>query len=429
MLIILSVLMLVCFIFCLMTKRLSALTALIVIPTIFALLGGFYAHMGKFVLDGIRIVAPNGVMLIFAMLYFMVMTEAGMFDPLVNKVVKAVHGDPVKVFLGTVLLAFIVALDGDGATIYIIVLSAFLPIYQRLGLSLPMVCCLLLQVAGLGNIVPWGGPTARAATAMHVEVSDMFVPMIPALLACVAWTFVLAWIFGRRERTRLGDQLLSKVECAPDTQERGRGTITFYFNWLLTVFLIVGLCVEILPLSYLFMLAACIALIVNFPDLTAQKEQLEKHAPPILAVSSLIFAAGVFTGLFTGTGMVDAVGTALLKVIPDSMGPLLAPLTALLSIPMTWLVSNDVFYFGVLPVLADTAKHHGISGIEMARASLVGQPVHILSPLVASTYLVVSMLKLDYAENQRFTFKWSLINCFILLAMSLLMGLFPFTAT
>lgn len=428
MLIVLSILMLVCFIFCLMTRRLSALTALIVIPTIFALLGGFYAQMGKFVLDGLRTVAPNGVMIIFAMLYFMVMTEAGMFDPLVNKVVKAVHGDPVKIFLGTVLLAFVVALDGDGATIYIIVLSAFLPIYQRLGLSLPMVCCLLLQVSGLGNMVPWGGPTARAATAMHIDVSDMFVPMIPALLACVVWTFILAWIFGRRERIRLGEGLSWKAEHAPLAQDRGRGPLTFYFNWLLTLGLIACLCIEALPLSYLFMLAACVALMVNFPGLNQQKEQLEQHAPPILAVSSLIFAAGVFTGLFTGTGMVNAVGTALLNIIPDAMGPYMAPVTALLSIPMTWLVSNDVFYFGVLPVLADTARHHGISAIEMARASLVGQPVHILSPLVASTYLVVSMLKLDYAGNQRFTFKWSLVNCFILLAMSLLLGVFPFAA-
>ena len=211
-------------------------------------------------------------------------------------------------------------------------------------------------------------------------------------------------------------------------QDGGRGPLTFYFNWLLTLGLIACLCIEVLPLSYLFMLAACVALMVNFPDLNQQKEQLEQHAPPILAVSSLIFAAGVFTGLFTGTGMVNAVGSALLKIIPDAMGPFMAPVTALLSIPMTWLVSNDVFYFGVLPVLADTARHHGISGIEMARASLVGQPVHILSPLVASTYLVVSMLKLDYAGNQRFTFKWSLINCFILLAMSLLLGVFPFSA-
>lgn len=426
MLIILSILMLACFVFCLMTKRLSALTALILIPTLFALFGGFSGQMGKFVLDGLRVVAPNGIMILFAMLYFMVMTDAGMFDPLVNRIVKATKGDPVRIFLGTVLLAFIVALDGDGATIYIIVLSAFLPIYKRLGLSLPMICCLLLQVAGLGNMVPWGGPTARAATAMHVEVSELFVPMIPALCVCVLWTFILAWMFGRKERARVG--LFSPTEIDTHTEGvevRSHNKITFYFNWLLTILLIVALCIEILPLSYLFMLAASIALVVNFPNINAQKEQVEKHAPPILAVASLIFAAGVFTGLLTGTGMVDAVGSALLKVVPDALGPYMAPVTALISIPMTWLVSNDVFYFGVLPVLADTAKHHGITGIEIARASLVGQPVHILSPLVASTYLVVSMLKLDYAENQKFTLKWSFVNCLILLVVSLVLGIFP----
>ena len=428
MLIILSILTLVCFIYCLLTRRLSALTALILVPTVFALLGGFYAEMGKFVITGLRAVAPNGVMLIFAMFYFMVMTEAGMFDPLVSRILKAVQGDPVKIFLGTVLLAFIVALDGDGATIYIIVLSAFMPVYQRLGLSLPMVCCLLLQVSGLGNMVPWGGPTARAATAVGVEVGELFVPMVPALLACVVWVFVLAWIFGRRERTRLAGQLTAQFARVTETPDRSRSPLIFRLNWLLTLTLIVCLSLEVLPLSYLFMLGACLALIINFPDLNAQKAQLELHAPPILAVSGLIFAAGVFTGLFTGTGMVKALGTGLLAVIPDSMGAYLAPVTALLSIPMTWMVSNDVFYFGVLPVLAQTAAHHGISGIEIARASLVGQPVHILSPLVASTYLVISMLKLDYAQAQRFTLKWSLVNCLILMVMSLLLGLFPFYA-
>ncbi|MDE1198662.1 MAG: citrate:proton symporter [Pseudomonas sp.] len=424
MLMLLSFLMLACFIYFLMSKRLSALTALILIPTAFALIGGFQADLGKYVIDGLKMVAPNGVLMIFAMLYFLTMTEAGMFDPLVSKIVKAVRGDPVKIFVGTVLLAFIVALDGDGATIYMIVLSAFLPIYKRLGLSLPMVCCLLLQVAGLGNMVPWGGPTARAATAMHVDVGQMFVPMLPAMIACVIWTFVLAWLFGRRERARLGGTIDLNGDFAEHKEHRGDGW-RFYFNWLLTGLLILGLCLELFPLSYMFMVAACLALVVNFPSLKDQQEQLALHAPPILAVSSLIFAAGVFTGVLSGTGMANAVATGLLQVIPASFGPYMAVITALLSIPVTWLVSNDVFYFGILPILAETAQHHGITAVEMARASLIGQPVHILSPLVASTYLVVSMLKLDYAENQRFTMKWSVINCFILLAVSLLTGIFP----
>jgi len=424
MLTILSSLMLLSFIYFLMSKRLSALTALILIPTVFAVIGGFHAELGKYVIDGLKMVAPNGVLMIFAMLYFLTMTEAGMFDPLVARIVGAVKGDPVKIFIGTVLLAFVVALDGDGATIYMIVLSAFLPIYKRLGLSLPMVCCLLLQVSGLGNMVPWGGPTARAATAMHVDVGEMFVPMLPAMLACVAWTFVLAWLFGRRERARLGGAIDVNGDFSELGDHRGGGW-RFYFNWVLTGLLILGLCLELFPLSYLFMIAACLALVVNFPGLKEQQEQLALHAPPILAVSSLIFAAGVFTGVLSGTGMANALATGLLRVIPDSFGPFMALITALLSIPVTWLVSNDVFYFGILPILTETAQHHGITAIEMARASLVGQPVHILSPLVASTYLVVSMLKLDYAENQRFTLKWSVINSLILLVVSLATGIFP----
>lgn len=425
MLMLLSFIMLASFIYLLMSKKLSALTALILIPTVFALIGGFYAELGKYVIDGVKMVAPNGVLMIFAMLYFLTMTEAGMFDPLVSRIVGAVRGDPVRIFIGTVALAFVVALDGDGATIYMIVLSAFLPIYKRLGLSLPMVCCLLLQVAGLGNMVPWGGPTARAATAMHVEVGEMFVPMIPAMLACVVWTFGLAWLFGRRERARLGGSIDLQGDFAHQPLRRGHNGWRFYFNWALTAALILGLCLEVLPLSFLFMVAACLALVVNFPVLKDQQAQLALHAPPILAVSSLIFAAGVFTGVLNGTGMANAVAGGLLAVMPDAFGPYMAVITALISIPVTWLVSNDVFYFGILPILAQTAQAHGITAVEMARASLIGQPVHILSPLVASTYLVVSMLKLDYAENQRFTLKWSLVSSLILLAVSLLTGIFP----
>lgn len=425
MLITLSCAMLASFIYVLMSKRLSALTALILIPSAFALIGGFDAEMGKFVLDGLKMVAPNGVLMIFAMLYFLTMTEAGMFDPLVTRIVGAVRGDPVRIFIGTVALAFIVALDGDGATIYMIVLSAFLPIYQRLGLSRPMVCCLLLQVAGLGNMVPWGGPTARAATAMHVDMAEMFVPLLPALLACTVYTFALAWWFGRRERARLGGSIDLNGHFADHADARGHGGWRFLFNWGLTAVLLLALCLEVLPLPYLFMIAACLALVVNFPSLKEQQEQLALHAPPILAVAGLIFAAGVFTGILGGTGMANAVADGLVKVIPQALGPYMAVLTALLSIPVTWLVSNDVFYFGILPILAQTAEHHGISAIEMARASLVGQPVHILSPLVASTYLVVSMLNLDYAENQRFTLKWSVISSLVLLLIALLTGVVP----
>lgn len=200
MLLILSVLMIVCFIGLLMSKKLSAMTALILIPTLFALFAGHGTDMGAMVTKGLRTVAPTGVMLIFAMIYFMSVTDAGMFDPVIKRIVSAVGGDPVKIFMGTALLGFIVALDGDGATVYMIVLAAFMPIYERIGLSKLSVCCLLLQCTGLGNMFPWGGPTARAAAVVHADVATLFVPMLLPLFACVVWTFIMAWLLGRRER-------------------------------------------------------------------------------------------------------------------------------------------------------------------------------------------------------------------------------------
>ncbi|MDO6406691.1 CitMHS family transporter [Pantoea phytobeneficialis] len=427
MLLILSVLMIGCFIGLLMSKKLSALTALIIIPTIFALLSGQGAEMGAMVIKGLRTVAPTGVMLIFAMLYFMSVTDAGMFDPIIKRIVSAVDGDPVKIFIGTALLGFIVALDGDGATVYMIVLAAFMPIYERVGLSRLSVACLLLQCTGLGNMFPWGGPTARAATAVHADVATLFVPMLLPLLACVVWTFVMAWLLGRRERTRIGfHRGHSATLSGLQFEEKPCVAWRFWFNWALTIALMTLLVLDVVPMAYLFMLATAIMFVVNYPQLSQQQEQIARHAPAILAVAGLIFAAAVFTGIFSETGMADSLATAIVNVIPPALGPYLAVITALISIPVTWMVSNDVFYFGMLPVLVQAAGHYGIAPIEMARAALVGQPVHILSPLVASTYLLIGMLKLDYAQAQRFTLRWSFITCLVLLLVALITGCFPF---
>ncbi len=415
------------FVVLLMTRRLSAITALILVPVAFGILAGFRNDLGMMVVEAIRVLAPTAVMLIFAMLYFMVMTDAGMFDPLANAIVRAVGGDPVKILVGTVALGFLVALDGDGATVYMIVLSALLPLYQRLGLSIPRVATLLLCCTGLGNMLPWGGPTARAAVSMKADMADVFGPLIAPLLACVIWTVALAVLFGRSERRRLGVVELGAAPVRLKPDPTGLRLPRLVFNWLLTAGLIALLVAAILPMPLVFMLWAAVALVVNCPNLKAQSEQIAAHAPAILAVASLIFAASVFTGVLSGTGMAPAMASAIIGVIPHSVGPYLALVTALLSIPVTWVVSNDVFYFGMLPVLAEAASRYGITPAEMARASLVGQPVHILSPLVASTYLLVGMLDLDYARTQRFTLPFAAITCLVMLGTALALGVIPLT--
>lgn len=422
--------MVLTFMFLIMTQRLSALIALIVIPVLFAMFGGFAGDIGPMMLQGITKLAPTGVMLMFAILYFALMIDSGLFDPPVRFILRMVKGDPLRVSVGTAALALIVSMDGDGATTYMICVAAMLPLYSRIGMNPRIMAGLIILAGGIMNMTPWGGPTARAASALHVDPSDVFVPMIPAMAIGVTALLSMAYLYGKRERERLGVlQLADGSEDHSDVSvsqyPEARRPKLLLINAMLTLGLMGTLITGVLPLPVLFMIAFSFAMIINYPCLKAQKERIAAHAGNVLAVVGLIFAAGIFTGILTGTGMVDAMSKSLLALIPDAMGPYLAVVTALVSMPFTFFMSNDAFYYGVLPVLTEAAAHYGISPVEMARASIVGQPVHLLSPLVPSTYLLVGLAKIEFGDLQRFALKLATLLCLAIILAALAMGVFP----
>jgi len=413
-----------------MTQRLTPLVALIVVPVVFGLFAGQAAGLGPMMLEGVTKLAPTGVMLMFAILYFGLMTDAGLFDPAVRRLVRLVHADPVKISVGTVLLAALVSLDGDGSTTYVITTAALLPLYRCMGMSRLRLVCLLMLTSGVMNITPWGGPTARAASALGLDARDIFVPLIPAMIGGLIFLVGLAWMFGRDERRRLNGQVVEVsieelVEVCVSQDVAARRESLFWFNLALTVTLLILLVVGILPLPILMMLAFAVALIVNYPRIEDQKARIGAHAGNVLAVVSLIFAAGIFTGILGGTGMVEAMSRSVVAVIPPQLGPYLAPITAALSLPFTFFISNDAFYFGVLPVLSEVAGHYGVTPVEMARASLMGQPFHLLSPLVPSTYLLVTLAEVELGDHQRHTFLWAVAVCAVMTLAAMATLAFP----
>jgi CitMHS family citrate-Mg2+:H+ or citrate-Ca2+:H+ symporter len=290
-----------------MSKRLSALVALILIPFLFAIIAwglGFYfeslshiqlAELGNTMLDGIKKLAPTGVMLLFAILYFALMIDTGLFDPSVRWILKKVKGDPLKITLGTVFLTLLVSLDGDGSTTYMICVAAMMPLYKRVGMNPLIMTCLMLLCSGVMNLTPWGGPTARAASALQVDASEVFIPMIPSMIVAAAWLFFLAYLYGMYERKRLGVIELVDISHADDISiskdpDAQRPHLR-WFNGILTLLLMASLVKGILPMSILFMLGFCIALVVNYPCVNMQKKRIAMHADSVLAVVGVIFAA------------------------------------------------------------------------------------------------------------------------------------------
>jgi len=491
-LVILGFAMILVFMTLIMTKRLSPILALILVPTIFGLFAGAGLGIGDMVMDAIASMSSTAALLLFAIIYFGIMIDVGLFDKLVEFILKVAGNDPVKVVLGTALLTGAVSLDGDGSTTFIVVTAAMLPIYQRLEMSPVVLTCVAGLINGTLNIVPWGGPTARASSALQIDANEIFVPMVPSLVAGLLVCLVFAYVLGISERRRLAKNGVTWVEdrdsnrrmdlvgavagasttagssagttagghghgsgsAAPanddTTPEAGpasandtgdsagsgtglsntaldpnRATLRpklFWFNLALTVAVMVLLIIDILPLPYLFMIGTVIALMVNFPKMKDQQEELASHATAIISVVAMVMAAGVLTGIMSGTGMVDAMAEWLVEVIPNSMGPYMAVITGLLSIPMTFFMSNDAFYFGILPVLAETASHFGISAADMARASITGQPVHMQSPLVPAILLLVSLSGVELGDHHKKVLWRALIVALVMLAVGVAVG-------
>ncbi|MGO4473302.1 CitMHS family transporter [Arthrobacter sp. M-10] len=477
MLVLLGFAMIAVFMILIMTKKLTPVLALIIVPTIFGLFAGAGLGIGPMVMDSMKSMTSTAALLMFAIVYFGLMIDVGLFDPLVRFILRKLGNDPAKVVLGTAILAAAVSLDGDGSTTFILTTAAMLPVYLRLKMSPVVLTCVAGLANGTMNILPWGGPTARAATALKIDVNDVFVPMVPSLIAGLVVVFVFSWLLGLQERNRLratapeiwgdvadagdvfdggtnrggtgtgssgrggtgtgggsGVEVLERTETLVDLADIGltdtaldphRKTLRpklFWFNLGLTVAVMVMLVANLVPLPYVFMVGSAIALLVNFPKVKEQGAQLVAHAPSIVAVVSMVMAAAVLTGVLNGTGMVKEMSAWLVHIIPAEMGPFMGVITGLLSIPMTFFMSNDAFYFGVLPVLSETAAHYGISGAEMARASITGQPFHLQSPLVPAILLLVSLAKVELGDHHKKVLWRTAVISVVMLAVGMLTG-------
>ncbi|MGX5357785.1 CitMHS family transporter [Kocuria sp. KH4] len=466
----------------LLSNRVAAVVALAGVPIVFALVAGFSpAEIGEFVADGLGGVVGVTVMFVFAITYFGVMRDAGLFDPVIRRIVRWAGNAPVTVCLATTALAMAAHLDGAGATTFLITIPAMIPLFDRLGMSrLTLSVCVGLG-AGTMNLLPWGGPTARAAATSGVPANDLWVPLIPAQLAGIVAALAIAWFLGARESRRIGRTGTS----APDGARRAAGTSTgtdrtpeadgpagtptvtaagasstptapasgqaatatglaerpsvdelseeerslrrprlLWFNAVLTVAVLAALIAGLAPPELIFLTGVVVALVVNYPGLKRQTARIEAHATGAMLMATTLLAAGAFLGILEGSGMITAMADAATSVIPASAAPGLPVIAGVLGVPLSLLFGPDAYYFGVLPVLSALGEQYGVSGVEIAQASLLGQETvgFPISPLTGSFYLLVGLAGVDIGKHIRALFGWAWLVSIVMLAVALVTG-------
>lgn len=414
-----------------LTKKMSPLVALIAIPIAAALIGGFGMETSKFIVGGITKIAPVAGMFVFAILFFGIVTDAGMLDPVINGILRVVGSRPSRIVPGTALLALLIHLDGSGAVTFLVTIPAMLPLYTRLGIDKRILACVASLAAGV-NFLPWTGPMIRASAALHIPVSEIFMPLIPVQLVGLAFVFGVSWWLGRKEEIRLGLRDgaaagFSHTHELTDAEKLVRRPRNFWINIALTT-VVLGVMIsgKVDPVV-MFMVGVVLALMINYPDVDQQRARVDAHAKAALLMASILFAAGVLTGIMTQSGMLKAMAQGAVGFVPPELASHIPAVLGVLSMPLSMLFDPDSFYFGVLPVVAEVSKMLGVAPVQVAQAALLGQMTtgFPVSPLTPATFLVAGLAGIDLADHQKFTFKYLFAASILMTITCILIGVFP----
>jgi len=421
-----------------LSNRISPLVALIIVPVLGAMAAGQGGAVPGYIVAGLGKIAPVAGMFTFAILFFGIMTDAGLLAPVVRFVLKAIGKRPARITVGTAALALVIHLDGSGAVCFLVTIPALRPLYDELGMDRRVLACTASLAAGV-NFLPWTGPTVRASAALKIPVTTIFSPLLPVQLAGLAFVFASAWYLGKREERRLGLASVSGHAPAPvapavavaTRQGDGGGSALqrprlIWLNATITL-AVIGLMVSgAFEPVVIFMVAAAVALVVNYPAPAEQRARIEAHAPAAMLMVGILLAAGAFTGILNGTGMIAALARSTAAMVPEALAMRLPVLLALLAMPLSFVFDPDSFYFGVLPVLAEVAGHYGVAPVKVAQAALLGQMTtgFPVSPLTPATFLVAGLSGVELGRHQRFSIPWLFGASLVMTGVALVLGIF-----
>ena len=409
----------------------STITAAILVAT-----GAFTLdEMADFIKEGVKGVHGTAILFIFSVLFFGVMTDAGMFDKIIGVLMKKVGNNVIGVTLMTCLIAIIGHLDGGGASTFLITIPAMLPVYKRLHMRRETLLLICVTSMGVMNLLPWGGPTMRAASVLGVEPNDLWSQIVPMQVVGLVLAVGTAIFWGFQEKKRIAKLGDAAVEDAgkyddSDSEEKNNELArpkNFIFNVILTLAVIIVLVMDIFPSYYVFMVGCALGILVNYRGKKLQNSIIKSHAASGLTMASTIMCAGVFLGVLSKSGIMEKMAIMMAGVIPASMGKFLPVIIGILSVPLALLFDTDSYFYGLLPVLISVGNQFGVNPAHIAIAMVVCRNcATFISPVAPATYLGIGLAGVEIKDHIKYCFGWQWGVSLICLVAGLILGVITF---
>ncbi len=437
---VMGILMIATIVWALIQSKTNPVPIFVIVPIIAAVIVGFGPQdIFEFIKVGVSKTWSTAVLFIFSIVFFSLMGDVGLFDPMVNWLAKKAGNNIMAVTIATSLIAVIAHMDGALASTLLITIPAMLPVYKKLHIRPVTLLVIIGAAMSIMNLVPWGGPVARTGVVLNADVNALWQELIPLQGIGLVILVVFAGYMGMVEKRR-GAGLNPTGEAAlldstidegdnigpsqADFDEMKRPKL-IWVNLIITLGVIGLLCFTKIPLYGAFMLGLALALIINFPGAKAQSKAIKMHADTALTMPMILLASGVFLGVLSGTKMMESMATLLIGLVPEAIGGHLQTVFGILGVPIGMLLGTDSYFFGLLPLAISVGENFGVDGHSMAMAMLISKNYGVLvTPHAATTFLACGLAGVEIKDMLKFCAPRLFILSLISLATGAMLGLF-----
>lgn len=427
-------LMIVVIVALLLKGKMSPIVVLAVIPAIAALILGYDPiTIAGFIKEGIGTTTSNGILFIFSVIYFGVLSDTGLFDVIVNWLVKKAGNNVIAVTVATAIIATVAHLDGTTATTVLITIPSLYPVYKRMKIDSRILLSITGACMGVMNLLPWGGPTARAATVLQMDANELWHILIPIQIIGLFFNVALAVLFGilavkmgAGAKGAVQEESAEEAKAAAEAQSLRKSAPYLVFNLLLTIAVIAVLSLGLATSYVVFMVGLCILLAVNYPSQKQQDKLIKSHAPAALIISATLFAAGAMVGIFDGTGMLTEMANAIMNIIPAALGKYIHIIFGVLALPLGLCIGTDAYFYGIMPLVMQVGETYGVASLSTALTMIIGKNLALMvSPLVPATYLAIGLTNTELKDHMKFSIPPYFVISIIMLALGVLIGIIP----
>ncbi len=444
-------------------SKMQPAIAFIVFP---AILAGILVLLGRYTFDdvatmiksGFSSTGPTAALFVFSVLYFGIMTDAGMFDVIIGKLMKLVGDNVIGVCIVTAIIALVGHLDGGGASTFCIVIPAMLPVYKRMHMRPTTLLRIAVLAMGVLNLMPWAGPTMRAASVLGMEAGALWKTILPIQIFGIVLALAHAVLSGLLEKRRgagLHGKLAEQegtVDLKEALHEEKENELArpklFIVNILLTIAVIAMLIWDVFPSYVPFMIGCALALFINYGfSAKMHKKIINLHAGPALMMCSTLMGAAILMGVLTTSigadgkaisakvmelppdaipSVVRCLANIISSILPAALGQHLPLIIGVLSVPLALAFDTDSYFYGMLPVMIGIGQAFGVNALPIAVAMVVCRNcATFISPMVPATLLGTGLAEVEIKDHIKASFLWVWGFSILCMIFAAIFGIMP----